>query len=188
VPRSNRRNFLNLFRAVEVDDAELGPAVSDNIQLVYIADDLRQTNYIYGGAGGQEGAVIGEHGIIRLECRTRGGLEVQQVTASVLVPVNGVLVILWTSRTEPAITGPAVLNNPLRTDRLGGAVAGPQGLTTRGTIASAAIPADAFRMIDQSGFAMPMFLANGQGINIVFGAANTAVHLGVAWRELRLYG
>jgi len=57
--RKNLRNFINLFRAVAVDDAEAGPEVSEDIQLVYVADDLRQSSYIYGGGRWQRSSGCG---------------------------------------------------------------------------------------------------------------------------------
>jgi len=40
VPRITNRGFLAQLRSVGVDDSARGPAVSDDIQLVYVVDDL----------------------------------------------------------------------------------------------------------------------------------------------------
>jgi len=40
VPRTTNRSFLAQLRSVGVDDTARGPSVSDNIQLVYVVDDL----------------------------------------------------------------------------------------------------------------------------------------------------
>jgi len=40
VPRTTTRGFLAQLRSVGVDDAARGPTVSDDIQLVYVVDDL----------------------------------------------------------------------------------------------------------------------------------------------------
>lgn len=40
MPRTTSRGFLPQLRSAGVDDAAQGPTVSDNIQLVYVVDDL----------------------------------------------------------------------------------------------------------------------------------------------------
>lgn len=185
--RKNLRNFITLFRAVEVDDAEAGPEVSENIQLVYVADDLRQTSYIYGGSGGSEAAVVGEHGIVTLECRVRRGLEVQQITMTVAAPADGTVLRVWTSGVVPTITGATNMITALRTTGLQGLPAAPLSIAQRGTILTANIPATAFNMVDVHGFTPPFFINQGQFFNVAFQTANTAVDLGIRWRELRLF-
>jgi len=186
--RSSQRNFLTLFRAVDIDDAERGPEVSEDIQLVYVADDLRQSSYIYAGSGGTEPAAIGEHGIVSLECLTRRGLEVLQLTMNILIPAFGTTLRVWTSGVQPVgITGATPILTALRTTGLQGLPAAPESIATRGTLATAAIPVDAFRMLDNSGFSGPFFINQGQHFNVLLETANTAVDLGIMWRELRLF-
>ena len=185
--RSSQRNFLTLFRAVEIDDAERGPEVSEDIQLVYLADDLRQSSYIYAGAGGTEGAIVAENAIVSLECRTRRGLEIQQVAMAIAIPAFGEVIRVWTSGVQPAITGPATMISVLRTTGLLGLPAAPDSVATRGTLATAAIPADSFRMLDAHGFDQPFFINQGQHFNVASNLPNTAMDLGIRWRELRLF-
>jgi len=40
MPRTNTRSFLAQLRSVGIDDTERGPNVSDDIQLVYVVDDI----------------------------------------------------------------------------------------------------------------------------------------------------
>jgi len=185
--RKNLRNFITLFRAVDVDDAEAGPEVSEDIQLVYLADDLRQANYIYAGAGISEAAVVGENAIISLQCRNRRGLEVMQVSMIVAIPGFGEQIRLWTSDPAPAITGAANLLTVLRTTGLQGLPAAPLSIAQSGTIVTAAIPATTFVMLDTHGFQTPFFINEGQHFNCAFGAANTVVIVGIRWREFRLF-
>ncbi len=185
--RVSFRNFLTLFRAVDVDDAAEGPNVSEDIQLVYIADDLRQANYIYGGTGGTEAAVAAEHGFITLECRNRGGLEVLQVTMTNQVPAFGNFLNLWTSGLIPTVTGAANMLTALRTTGLQGLPAAPLSQAQRATIATGSIPTTAFRYVDVQKFSQPFFINEGQFFNVAFSVANTAVDLGIMWRELRLF-
>jgi len=187
VPRVSLRNFLALFRAVQVDAAEIGPKVSDDIQLVYVADDLRQSSYIYAGGGTTEAAVVGEHAIVSLECRNRRGLEVQQVEMFDTVPGFGEELRLWTSAVVPTITGAANILSVLRTTGLQGLPAAPLSISQSGTILTAAIPAATFRMLDVHGFQWPFFINQGQFFNVASATANTAVSLGIRWRELRLF-
>lgn len=42
MPRTSTRNFLAQLRSVGVDESARGPSVSDDIQLVYVVDDLRR--------------------------------------------------------------------------------------------------------------------------------------------------
>lgn len=185
--RTSLRNFLTAFRAIRVDDAIRGPEVSDNVQMVYIVDDLRQITNIDAGAGGQEAAVVGEHGFLALECLVAQGIEVIQVTMSLQTPADGTDIRLWTAATLPTVTGAANMLTTLRTTGLQGLPAAPLSISLRATIATAAIPAATFRMVDSQGFVPPFFLNNGQFFNVAFGTANTAVNLGIRWRELRLY-
>jgi len=187
VGRTSFRNFLTLFRAIDVDDATRGPEVSEDIQLVYIADDLRQTASIDAGAGGNEAAVVGEHAIITLECRNPGGIEITQVTMSIPIPGDGTLLRAWTSAVQPVITGAATMISVLRTTGLQGLPAAPVGATSRGTILTAAIPVDTFQWVDIHQFAQPFFINQGQHFNVACAAANLAMSLGVRWRELRLF-
>lgn len=185
--RTSTRNFLTAFRAMGVDATPRGPEVSEDVQLVYIADDLRQQNYIYAGAGSSEAAVVAEHGFIRVQCRNAGGLEIQQITMNILVPADGTILRVWTSAVSPTITGSAVLISALRTTGLQGLPAAPVGEVVAGTIATAAIPASAFRYLDDNGFTPPFFINQGQNFNVAFGSANTFVDMGIRWRELRLF-
>jgi len=188
VARTSTRNFSTAFRSIGVDDAAAGPDVSEDIQLVYIADDLRQTTYIQAGSGGTEAAAVGENGFLSLECRTARGLEVEQITMSILVPADGVDLRVWTSGVVPTVTGIATMITALRTTGLQGLPAAPESIASRATIPTANIPADAFRYVDVHQFAHRFFINSGQFFNVAFPTANLAVNLGIRWRELRLYG
>lgn len=185
--RISVRNFLTLFRAVGVDAAERGPDVAEDVQMVYVVDDVRQHSNIDAGAGGTEAAVIAEHGFIGLECRVPGGLEVVQITMSILTPAFGADLRVWTSGAQPVLTGPATMVTALRTTGLQGLPAAPLSISTRATIATAAIPATAFRYVDVHGFQPPFFINQGQFFNVANGASNVAVDVGIRWRELRLF-
>ncbi len=185
--RTSRRNFLTAFRAIDVDDAQRGVDVSEQVELVYIADDLRQTTYIDAGSGGTEAAVVGEHAFITLECRVARGVEIRQVTMSPTIVSVGNDIRTWTSGVIPVITGAATMVSALRTTGLQGLPAAPESQTTRGTILTAAIPADAMRTVDSQGFTAPFFINAGQFFNVAMGTANLSSFLGIRWRELRLY-
>ncbi len=186
--RTSFRNFLTAFRAISVDDATRGPEVSEDVQLVYVVDELARGSSIDGGAGGNEAAVVGEHAIITLECRNAGGVEITQVTASINIPANGTVLRAWTSGVQPVgITGPASMIAVLRTTGLQGLPAAPTAATTRGTIPTASLPVDTFQWVDLHQFAPPFFINQGQHFNVAFGPANLACVLGIRWRELRLF-
>ncbi len=185
--RTSTRNFLTLFRAVGVDAAHRGPDVSDDVQLVYLADDIRQRTYIYAGAGTTEAAVIAESATVSLECRNPGGLEVLQITMSILIPSFGTVLHLHTSAVQPPMTGPNPLLSSLRTVGIAGGPGAPQSVATSGTIAIATVPTEAFRYLDAHGFTEPFLINIGQHFNVTFGLPNTAVTIGIMWRELRLF-
>jgi len=188
VGRISTRNFLTLFRAAGVDASARGPDVSDDVELVYIADDLRQRSYIYAGAGTNEAAVVGEHALWSVECRNVGGLELNQITMTIPVPAGGTVLRAWTSAIQPVgITGPAPILTALRTTGLQGLPAGPLGVATSGTFPTGSIPATTFQWVDQAGFQAPFFINQGQHFNVAFGVANIAVAMGIRWRELRLF-
>jgi len=185
--RKNLRSFINLFRAINVDDAEKGPEVSEDIQLVYIADDLRQGNYIQGGSGTVEAAVAVENAIITIECRVPRGMEIEQITIEDAVAGFGDQIECWTSGVEPTITGVANLLTALRTTGLAGLPAAPLSIARAGTIATAAIPATAFRYNGQQGFTPRFFINQGQFFNAASAEANVLKNVAIRWREFRLF-
>jgi len=188
VPRTSRRNWLDVFRAIRVDDATRNPEVSEEVSLVYIADDLRQRSYIYGGAGVTEAAVVGEHGFASLECRVPGGLEVLQVTMDPRIAAVDPIVRMWTTATLPTITGAANLITTLRTTGLTGLPAAPLSQVQSATILTANIPTNTYRWVaGHNAYVGPFFINQGQRFNVAAGTANLLQNIGILWRELRLY-
>jgi len=186
--RTSTRNFQIAFRSIGVDDSATGPEVSQDVQQVYIVDDLRQHTYIDGGAGGLEGAVVGEHGFVGVACRVPGGMEIIQITMTVAVPADGEVLRVWTTGAPlPTITGESLMITALRTTGLAGLGAAPLSISRRGTVTTASIPATAFRYVDAQGFVPGFWLNDGQNFNVAFDVANTAVELGIRWREYRLF-
>jgi len=185
--RTSTRNFQTAFRSISVDDSAAGPEVSQDVQMVYVVDDLRQSTYIDAGAGGGEGAVVGEHGFMTLECRNPRGLLVTQVTMTDLLPTDGLELLAWTSAVLPTVTGIAVMLTALRTTGLQGLPAAPVSVSSRATIATANIAVGTFRFLNTAGFQQPFFINEGQFFNVVFLASNVAVDLGIRWREPRLF-
>lgn len=155
--------------------------------MVYLVDDLREATHIDAGAGGSEGAIVGEHGFITLEARVPGGVLITQVSMNDLLPTDGLVLLAWTSAVLPTVTGIAAMVTALRTTGLQGLPAAPLSISSRATIATANIPATTFRWVNQAGFAQPFFLNEGQFFNVAFLAANVAVDMGIRWRELRLF-
>ncbi|MEE8549621.1 MAG: hypothetical protein V3S74_09110 [Alphaproteobacteria bacterium] len=156
--------------------------------MVYVVDDLRQRTYIQAGAGGTEPATAGQHGFVTVECRNAGGLEVEQITMSNTVPAFGNFVHLWTSAVLPTVVGAAVMLTTLRTTGLAGGLGAPESIATRASIITANIPATSFRYVDVQTFGSQSFFINqGQFFNVAFSVVNTAVDLGIRWRELRLF-
>ncbi len=186
--RTSTRNFQIAFRSIGVDDSAVGPDVSNDVQQVYIVDDLRQGTYIDAGSGGLEAAVVGEHGFVGVQCRVPRGMEIVQITMDIAIPAFGEFLRVWTAAVEPTLTGAANMVTTLRTTGLQGLPAAPLSIARRATIATANIPTDAFRYVATGQFAAPGFFLNeGQFFNVAFDAANTAVELGIRWREYRLF-
>jgi len=180
VARRSTRNLLRMFQAADVDDQSIGPDVSEDIQLVYVVDDVSESTVTWAGTGGNEGAVVGEHGILRIECRNLRGLMIDGFDAH-QVPAfgNEATIHVWISAAAPTITGPA---GPLIALQSGPpAEASP----IIGTITTANIASGAYRKLSlQSGVWEPFFVANTRFFNIAYGTANVAVDLGIRWREL----
>lgn len=172
-----------------VDASAKGPDVSDDVQLVYVVDELRRLTAIDAGSGTTEAAVVGEHGMVSLQCRVSGGMEIIQLTMNLTAPAAaGTILRAWTTAIEPVnMTGPANLITALRTVGLIGQPAAPLSIARAGTLPTASIPATTFRWLNTSGFYAPFFLNEGQFFNVVFGTANVGVDIGIRWRELRLF-
>jgi len=185
--RTSIRNFLTAFRHVGVDATAEGPDVSQDVQMVYVVDDLRQTSYIQGGSGTIEAAVAVENAIISIECRVPRGMEIEQITIEDAVAGFGDQIECWTSATEPTITGVANLVTALRTTGLAGQPAAPLSIARVGTIATGAIPASAFRYNGQQGFTPRFFINQGQFFNAAAAEANVLKNVAIRWRELRLF-
>jgi len=187
--RTSTRNFQTAFRAVAVDDSASGPDVSQDVQLVYLVEDLHRFRIQTAGATADEGAVVGEHAFLSLEINTPEGVEILQVSAhGSATPTDVLIVRFWTSQTLPTVTGVAGVVTPLRT--------GERSVTARlqtATIATAAIPATAFRQLTDVPFQEQYLVgpsASGtiQFFNIALGTANLAAIMGLRWRELQLFG
>jgi len=186
--RSSTRNFQIAFRSIGVDDSAEGPDVSQDVQQVYIVQDLRQSTYIDGGSGFTEAAVAGEHGFIGVACRVPGGMEIIQITMTIGTPADGEGVRVWTTAAPlPAITGEQALITALRTTGLAGVGAAPLSIARSGTVTTASIPTTAFRYVDVHQFVPGFWLNEGQNFNVAFDVANTACEMGIRWREHRLF-
>ncbi len=185
--RTSTRNFVRGFFGLQVDPSESaqGPEVSQAAQLSYTADDLREVGYFYGGVGSSEAAVVGEHGILQIECRTPRGLLIDGIHFFGAGGAEGV-VHIWEVAVSPTITGPAGVVVPLRGGALGGPLT-PEARVITGTIATAAIAVGNLRMFSGDPWGGPFHIRNGRFFQIVFGNNNTAVDMGIRWRELQLY-
>jgi len=186
VPRASFRNFLKAFRILSVDDSARGPEVSDGVQLTYLADDLRETGYGYVGAGAQEAAVVGQHGILSLECRTPRGLIVDVVSCNNLVGFGtDQPIFFWSLNIPPTIVGPSSFASPMR----GGFEAPAQEtLITTGTILTANLAVGRMRYLAMGGAQWkPFHVPLGNHFNMAFSVANIAVDMGLMWRTLRLF-
>jgi len=184
VARRSTRNFVRALSSLEVDDFERGPEVSEDVQLTYIADDVRQTTYVYAGSGATEAAVVGEHGIMTLEVATTRGILVDQVSMRGGGGAESVI-HMWEVAVEPTITGSATVVVPLQGGGLGDPPAFRETRVNTGTILTAAIAVGNFRVLSTEGMGFrPFHIRNGRFFVLVFGQANTAVDMGVRWREL----
>jgi len=180
MPRTSSRNLLAAFTALQIDDRARGAQVSDDIQMVYVIDDATSLSESHVGTGGTEAAVVGEHGVMSLQCNNPGGLVVDTASA-IQVPFfgNEASTRVWTSAVVPTITGPASPTFEL--------LQGPssQAIVQQGTIATANIPAGASRYLNQNGNAIEGFLLrDGFFFNMAFSVVNVATALGLRWREL----
>jgi len=79
MPRRSRRNILDALAAVEIDVAGKGANVSDDIQLVYVLDDIREPLYAYGAIGEFTASAGGRIHILQIECRNPRGLIIDEL-------------------------------------------------------------------------------------------------------------
>lgn len=79
MPRRSRRNILPALTGADVDASGKGADVSDEIQLVYVLDDIRVPLYAYGGIGEfTPGAAVRSH-CLQIECRNPRGLVIDEM-------------------------------------------------------------------------------------------------------------
>lgn len=183
--RRSTRNFVRALTSLGVDDFERGPEVSEDVQLQYIVDDVREVTNVYAGSGANEAAVVGEHGIMTLQVSTPRGILVDQVSMRGAGGAESVI-HLWEVAIEPTITGSATVVVPLQGGGLGDPPIFRETRVNTGTILTAAIAVGNFRVLSTEGMNFrPFHIRNDRFFILVFGAANTAVDMGVRWRELR---
>ncbi len=178
--RRSTRNLILAFRAAEVDDQSIGPDVSEDVQLVYVVDNISESTESHAGVGGSEGAVLGEHGIISIQARNPRGLiiEAAQMVQSVFFG-NETTQLAWTADTVVAITAPGT---PLTMLQSGPT---PQAGISQGTIPTATIAVGAFRSVNNSSEGLRgFFLEQGRFMFLVHPVANVATEFGLRWREL----
>jgi len=186
MPRLQLRDFSRFFRQVDaVEGAAKGPPLSDEVSVVYLADDARTSGDTYGGVGSTEAAVVGEHGILVLEPQTRRGILVDGLSMGTTIPFgNDEMILCWTSLVLPTITGEAFMNTPLR----GGDDEVIQTLARTATILTANIAVNAMNIQNTvAGQWQPFHLRLGMFFNMAWSAANEAVQMGVRWRERRVF-
>jgi len=116
MPRVSKRDILPALRAVKVDVSGKGQNVSDDIQLVYIVDDIREPLYAYGAVGEYTDPAANFLHILQLQCLNRRGLIIDEMVGvhSGLVLENHLVVKVNTSDDpEPNISPPGGKPEPL---------------------------------------------------------------------------
>lgn len=79
MPRTSRRNILPALTGADVDAAGKGAEVSDEIQLVYILDDIRNPLYAFAGIGEFTPGAVGREHCLQIECRNPRGLVIDEM-------------------------------------------------------------------------------------------------------------
>lgn len=79
MPRTSKRNILPALTGADIDAAGKGAQVSDEIQLVYVVDDIRVPLYAYAGIGEFTPAASGRSHFLQIECRNPRGLVIDEM-------------------------------------------------------------------------------------------------------------
>lgn len=80
MPRVSRRNLIRpLDLGALVDFSGKGAQVSDDVQLVYVLDDIRESLYAYGAIGEFTPAAAGRIHLLQIQCRNRRGLIIDEL-------------------------------------------------------------------------------------------------------------
>jgi len=103
--RRSLRNFITQLRAMAVDDTELGPNVSEDIQLTYQLDDFsRYTRGEY-ASGGFFTGVGGDHQFMQLEVRSPFGAIIESVVFTFLSTTPQSMGVMLQTTAFPIIGG-----------------------------------------------------------------------------------
>ncbi len=136
--RVSFRNILSALSAVKVDVGGKGAAVSDDIRLVYVLDDIRESLYAYGAIGEFTPAAAGRIHILQINCLNRRGLIIDELVgvhngSAALGRLN--VKCNTQDEAEPNISPPGGQPEPL---------AITEGLPTRAVAVSGTVPSGQF--------------------------------------------
>ena len=188
MPRKTDRNFVADFETLGIEYLPTkGPEVSDDIQMVYqmgnVAGVPAFTTAVHLGAGAFEGAVVGAHAILQIECRNPGGLVVEAASVQV-TDASLARVLCWTRAAGEAITGPATINLTDANSGIHTGPAAPLSVLISGTVPNAALPFFAYRWVSNELGLGGVFVGNGGFLMLVNGSQNLNSNMAIRWREL----
>jgi len=79
MPRRSIRNILGALTGADIDATGKGATVSDEIQLVYVLDDIRNPLYAFAGIGEFTSKAAGRMHCLQIECRNPRGLVIDEM-------------------------------------------------------------------------------------------------------------
>lgn len=181
--RRSLRNFITQFRAMELDDTELGPKVSEDIQLTYQMDDFSRYTRGQYAAGGFFSATA-NNPFMQLEVRSPFGVIVEYMGFTFLSPTPQAIGF-WLQDTANDIEGPvqrlAITAGPA-----------PDSIALFGHILGANIPTNRFAILSDrgafpgiNGLFIPGRPPNGPSQFLAcFLSGTTSNNFGIRWTEL----
>ncbi len=191
MPRRSKRNIIFALDAAEIDVTGKGAQVSDDIQLVYVLDDIREGLYAYGASGAFVNNTPARIAMIEIHCRNKRGLIVDEIMG---VHAGGLprdfLVINANTQDneEPSISAEVIAT-----------IAIAEGRPTKARVRSGNIPSAAFfgrpRFLlsllgNTSGFGPPrgalegLFIGNDRFLVMMSDSVNQQASWSLRWHEL----
>lgn len=183
MPRRSTRDIFPALVDVQVDVTGKGATVSDEIQLIYLLDDLRSSFWVTGGAGLFLAAGGGTtHGAIQITCQNRRGLVIDELLLVLAAGGANTIFAVRVTDTPTVMTSETILTSALGTPL-------PHAVVRRGHITQALFTGDRVTMGSNDvesdpGYGRGIQVSVGQTLIMMQDQTNANSLMSIVWHEL----